>query len=250
MAARVSGAAGRGLDRRAPGSAIRGALPGAARATPAALVPSYTAKLRKSQPAWCLPACSEQHRHDRASHLRRVLQGRHRPGHQVGLAGARSLAHRRARPGPRPAEHRHRRQLAAGGAHRLALHGGRVRRGAPLRLADDLSRHRRRQARAGDAHLQQARGRARPRPRPGASAGLVVGVGRGNRRGHLAAGADRDRGLLRRASAGGGLPRVLQDGDAQLAAHRHALPHHHGPAQPEPDPPERGNRRRAAPISA
>jgi phosphatidylglycerophosphate synthase len=37
-----------------------GALPGAARTTPGALVPSYVAKLRKSQPPWCLPACSER----------------------------------------------------------------------------------------------------------------------------------------------------------------------------------------------
>jgi len=59
VAARVCGA-----DADAWLAALRAGdaagLPGAARTTPAALVPSYTAKLRKSQPAWCLPARAER----------------------------------------------------------------------------------------------------------------------------------------------------------------------------------------------
>ena len=59
VAARVSGpAAPDWLAALRSGEA--GALPPAARTTPASLVPSYVAKLRKSQPPWCLPARPDQ----------------------------------------------------------------------------------------------------------------------------------------------------------------------------------------------
>ena len=71
------------------------------------------------------------------------------------------------------------REPRAGHRRRRAVRARRVRLGSRRGLDHDLSRHRRRQARARDDHLDQARQRVRPRHRPHSSSVLVPRVGDG-----------------------------------------------------------------------
>ena len=114
----------------------------------------------------------------RAAHVLRRLQGRHRSRHQVAVAGSGAVGHARGACawGSTP------NQVTAASLVLVIVAGvlfarGEYRLGARRGLDHDLSRHRRRQARARDRHVDQARQRVRPRHRSRPSASLVPRLG-------------------------------------------------------------------------
>ena len=203
----------------------------------ATLAVAYNEALRKREPPVLMPL-SEQRCRPWSARLRRLVQGRHRPGHQVRLAAAGARRHPLVRHRRDQAEPGDLARPAAGPGRLLAVLDRPLRAGPGLRLDHDLPRHRRRQAGAGDPALVGDRQRLRPRHRPDPSAVLVVGLAGRPARGRLALAQP---GLCCRSSSAAtccsGSRRECSSPasarDARLAAVRQLLPaDHRAPESP------------------